>query len=155
MLIGVSGLMKSPVGTISTYRIDEALDLEGAGSCLLRGDTSVVRTRKGVMVTARFHVRVPTVCSRCLVQFDTSLALDMTEEFIPSSATHVPLVPGEEAFTISEDQELDLGEAMRQYLLLAIPLKPLCHPRCAGLCPGCGGDLNHGACTCALQKVGG
>lgn len=153
MRVKVSGLMKSPVGTISIYRIDETLDLEGAGSCLLRGDISLIRTRSGVMVAACFHVQVVVMCSRCLTQFEAPLALDMKEEFIPGSAVLVPRAPGEETFSITDYQELDLGEAMRQYLLLAIPLKPLCHPHCGGLCPGCGGNLNQGVCTCSLQKV--
>ncbi len=153
MRINVAGLMKSPAGTLDKYRIDETIDLEGVGSCLLQSEASLVRTRKGVMVTARLHVRVPAVCSRCLTQFEASLALDMTEEFLSSSAIRVPMVPGEEAFTITEGQELDLGEAMRQCLLPALPLKPLCHPRCAGLCPRCGSNLNGGTCACSLQEV--
>ena len=149
----MSGLMKSPVGTISIYGISETLCLEGAGSCLLRGETSLVRTQNGVLVAARFHVQVSAMCSRCLAQFEAPVALDMKEEFIPGSATRVPLVPGEEAFTITEDQELDTGEAMRQYLLLALPFKPLCQPYCAGLCPTCGSNLNQSACTCSPQEV--
>lgn len=153
MRVKVAGLMKSPAGTLETYRIEETINLEGAGSCLLQGDTGLVRTRKGVMVTARLHARVSAMCSRCLAQFEASLALDLNEEFLPGSAIRVPMVPGEEAFTITEGQELDLGEAMRQCLLPALPLKPLCHPRCAGLCPRCGGNLNGGTCACSLQEV--
>lgn len=148
MRIKVAGLMKSPVGTVSTYKIDETISLDRDDSCLLQGEASLVRTRKGVLVTASFPVRVPAVCSRCLREFEAPVALDMREEFLPVTATHAPLAPGEEAFAITGGLELDLGEAMRQYVVLALPLKPLCQPDCAGLCPRCGGNLNLGTCRC-------
>lgn len=44
---------------------------------------------------------------------------------------------------------LDLGEAVREELALAVPAFPLCRDDCAGLCPGCGADLNAGPCRCA------
>lgn len=72
--------MKSPVGTVNTYRIDETIDIGGEGGCLLRGDASLVRTRKGVLVTACFHAQVPQVCSRCLAEFDTPLSVEVQEE---------------------------------------------------------------------------
>ena len=44
---------------------------------------------------------------------------------------------------------IDLGEAVREELALAVPPYPLCREDCAGLCPRCGADLNAGACACA------
>jgi uncharacterized protein len=29
-----------------------------------------------------------------------------------------------------------------------MPIKYLCSDSCAGICPGCGADLNEGACGC-------
>lgn len=152
MRIKVAGLMKSSVGTVNTYQIDDTIGLDGDGSCLLQGEASLVRTQKGVLVIASFPVRVPLVCSRCLSQFEAPVALDMKEEFLPTSATHTPLAPGEEAFTITGGLEVDLGEAMRQYVVLALPLKPLCRPNCAGLCPRCGSNLNLGPCGCSPSQ---
>ena len=40
-----------------------------------------------------------------------------------------------------------------EQLQLNIPMKPLCRPDCAGLCPLCGADLNLGACDCS-EPVG-
>jgi uncharacterized protein len=36
-----------------------------------------------------------------------------------------------------------------EQLQLNIPMKPLCRPDCAGLCPTCGADLNQTRCACA------
>jgi len=45
------------------------------------------------------------------------------------------LPPPDEAgcFTIDEHQVIDLTEAVRQYALMAVPMKPLCREDCAGL----------------------
>lgn len=109
MRIKVAGLMKSPVSTLNTYRISETIKLEGDGSCQLQGDADLVRTREGVMVAASFRVRAPLLCSRCLDRFEIDLDLDVKEEFFPISSITAPLDPGEEAFTITAEQELDLG----------------------------------------------
>ena len=46
---------------------------------------------------------------------------------------------------------LDLREAIRQNLLLALPMKALCRENCAGLCSQCGKDLNEGSCDCVFE----
>ena len=48
---------------------------------------------------------------------------------------------------------LDLTEAMRQYILIAIPMKPLCREDCAELGSSCGSNLNQGECGCPSQPV--
>jgi uncharacterized protein len=58
----------------------------------------------------------------------------------------LPDEPG--AFRIDERHIIDLSEAVRQYTLLAVPMKPLCEAACAGICPTCGKNLNLGACRC-------
>jgi len=36
---------------------------------------------------------------------------------------------------------------VREYMLLEVPLNPLCKPDCKGLCPICGGNLNEEVCN--------
>ena len=36
-------------------------------------------------------------------------------------------------FIIDNNRSIDLTEAIRQYALLAMPMKPLCSPDCRGL----------------------
>lgn len=43
---------------------------------------------------------------------------------------------------------LDLSELVRQHLVLAVPMAPLCRRECRGLCPTCGADRNEGDCGC-------
>ena len=47
-----------------------------------------------------------------------------------------------------ENDEIDLGQLMREQFYLALPMKPLCRDDCRGLCPMCGTNLNGGTCEC-------
>jgi uncharacterized protein len=47
-----------------------------------------------------------------------------------------------------EADQLDLGEVVREQVLLALPLKPLCREDCRGLCPTCGRNRNQFPCGC-------
>ncbi len=49
--------------------------------------------------------------------------------------------------------QLDVTEVVRQHLVMAVPMAPLCRPDCRGLCPTCGADRNEGSCACAEDGV--
>jgi DUF177 domain-containing protein len=74
------------------------------------------------------------------------------ERFYPTVdvLTGAPLPPIEEddVFPIDEHHQVDLTEALRQSILLTVPMVSLCKEDCAGLCPQCGHDLNLGPCQC-------
>ena len=49
---------------------------------------------------------------------------------------------------VSFGRTLDLAPQVWETLLLLLPTKVLCREDCAGLCPGCGADLNEVPCSC-------
>jgi uncharacterized protein len=91
-------------------------------------------------------------CSRCVGSVRISIPISFEEEYVPildaTTGESVRLAPDDEAFRIDERFDLDLREALRQYILISEPVKPLCNPDCAGLCPVCGADLNEGPHEC-------
>jgi len=116
-----------------------------------------MRTDRAILAEGKLHTEVEVACSRCLSLFRCPLALNVEEEYFPVidvvSGASLPL-PGEPScFAIDEHHILDLTEAIRQYALLAMPMKPLCRANCAGLCPNCGHNLNQGPCGCLSQKT--
>ncbi len=56
-------------------------------------------------------------------------------------------------FLIDEHHILNLCEALRQQLVIAEPMQPLCKEECAGLCQVCGQDKNGGSCACASGEL--
>jgi uncharacterized protein len=45
-----------------------------------------------------------------------------------------------------EDGQVDLAPVVREYLLLEMPINPVCKADCRGLCPICGNDLSQERC---------
>ena len=47
---------------------------------------------------------------------------------------------------VPEDGNIDLEWLVREYLLVEVPISPLCKPDCKGLCSVCGENLNLNVC---------
>ena len=157
MKINVAQLLKAPIGSTRSYKMNKVMDITGDGiGSLVRSEIRLTRTDRGILARTMLHTEVEVTCSRCLSQFICPLTLSFEEEFFPTIdvTTGMPLpVPDEPGcFSIDEHHILDLTEAIRQYVLLAIPMKPLCKDDCAGLCPNCGHNLNEGICSCSPQE---
>jgi uncharacterized protein len=156
MRINVSQQLKSSIGSIRNYEVSEVVSIAG-GDSMVEGKVTLVRTDRGILTEATLHTEVEVTCSRCLSLFDYPLTLSIEEEYFPitdvvsGTSLSLPEEPG--CFTIDEHHVLDLTEAIRQYALLVIPMKPLCGQDCAGLCPTCGHNLNQGPCDCLPQQA--
>jgi uncharacterized protein len=149
--------LREPVGTVTHYEIRESKPLAQGGDSLseLTGGVDLMRTDKGILVSAVLHCTVAAKCSRCLNDMSYPLTLTFQEEYFPtvdaSTGELLPLTADPDAFLIDTHQGLDLTEAVRQYRLIAEPMQPLCKPDCLGLCPRCGRNLNQGPCGCPSQ----
>ena len=153
--INVSQLLKAPLGTTRNYAVEEEVDILGENR-VVHGEVELTRSDRSILVHGLLQVDVELECGRCVTKFTAPLTLDIQEEFIPKiSAGGEPLPQPEdkEVFAIDERNMLDLLEAVRQYASLAVPMKPLCKPDCAGLCPVCGHNLNRGECPCPPQDT--
>ena len=156
MQINVSQLLKEAIGSAREYEVNETINVAGGG-CEVQGEVKLVRTDRGIMVKGKLQTVVEVTCSRCLSLFNCPLVLNIEEEYFPTtdvvSGDSLPLPEEPGYFIIDERYVLDLTEATRQYLMLAIPMKPLCREDCAGLCSRCGYNLNQGPCDCRPQEI--
>jgi uncharacterized protein len=158
MEINVSQLLREPIGSVRDYEINEDADISGdGGGRLVQGKVRLMRTPRSILAECALGTDVELTCSRCLSPFRYPVTLNFKEEYLPTIdvVSGAPLPPPEEAgaFTIDEHHILNLTEAVRQYTLLATPMKPLCHEDCAGLCPSCGHNLNEGRCDCTAPTI--
>jgi len=158
MDMNVSQLLRDPIGSTRDFQIDELIDINGDGkSHKIQGKCNLLRTQRSILVKCLLKTEVDLTCSRCLGKFRQPLKIKLEEEFFPTLdiQNDAPLPQPEEAsaFTIDEQHTLDLTEAIRQYSLLAIPMKALCKKDCSGLCPTCGKNLNEGKCDCPAQDI--
>lgn len=108
--------------------------------------------------------RISRECVRCLARFEDSLSLPVDIQFQKLSDAVIPYkakgkgikgqnisvdesVPDEEVYPITGN-DLDFLPAIREHVILATPLQPLCKDNCLGLCQKCGINLNEGLCGC-------
>jgi len=52
-----------------------------------------------------------------------------------------------------ETDKIELDDDIRDYAILAVPMKKLCSEECKGLCPNCGKNLNDGPCNCTKEAI--
>ena len=156
MLINVSQLLRAPIGATGSCEVAETVDIAGSES-MVQGEVKLVYTGWGILVKGALQGTIEIICSRCLSLFSYPVTLNIEEEYFAAtdvvSGAAVPLPEEPGYFTIDERYVLDLTEAVQQYMLLVIPMKPLCRESCAGLCPDCGHNLNEGICGCLSQEV--
>jgi len=161
MIYNVAQLLKAPVGTAQRVDLDseDQLELDDDTAQLagaVSGKVRLHRTNQGVFVDGTADVPVELECTRCLKKFTTVIPVPIRELFYPTIdvETGVPVpspVDDDLSYPIDHNHVLDLREAIRQNLLLALPMKALCRENCAGLCPQCGQDLNEGSCDCVFE----
>jgi uncharacterized protein len=127
--VNVAQLLKEPVGSKRRYRIDEVLDQHEG---LAQGSVTLTRTGQGVLVQGELTLLVELVCSRCLEDFSYAMNYTIEEEFL-QERNDLPSPEELDDVTIDSDNILDLGEIIRQYAVLNLPMKALCTAQCSAL----------------------
>ena len=158
MELNVSQLLMEPSGSSREYPLDDPLLLpERQDFVRVLGTVAMLRTNKSIWVSAALHSALESQCGRCLAEYSHPIQFQLEEEYIPSlnpltGARVTPPSDGSDFYLIDENHILDLTEPVREYVMMEDPMKPLCKPDCAGLCAGCGADLNHEQCDCEAAR---
>jgi len=144
-------LLEEPVGSKMRFDIDEAQQrlAEDLLVEFVRGTVEFTRTNRGIFGEGQLNSQVQLECARCLETFPQPIDFHLEAQFgLP------PIKPqGGPMFPIGVKGILDLTEALREQVLLALPMRPLCSPDCRGLCSGCGKNLNEGPCDCVQEVI--
>jgi uncharacterized protein len=158
MQINVSQLLQEPIGSTREHEINAEAEIIGDGNTYdVRGTCRLMKTQRSVLIKCALDAEVELTCNRCLSSFRHPLKIKFEEEYVPTVDINsgVTLPPPEDAgsFIIDERHNIDLSEAVRQYSLMAVPMKALCDEDCAGLCQKCGKNLNQGKCVCPSENT--
>jgi len=147
----VAGLLADPLGTIRDLGVlGPPLDLgpELRQAKGVEGEVRLTRTNRGLLVHGRLSTAVWQTCSRCLREIEWPVEIEIEEEALPSIdfASGLALDIGAEpdALRLNDHHELELEGEIRDAILLAEPIAPLCREDCPGLCVECGRELAGG-----------
>ncbi|MFT4263350.1 MAG: DUF177 domain-containing protein [Nocardioides sp.] len=99
----------------------------------------------GVLVTAEASAALAGECVRCLEPIDDEIDVRFQELYMYDDTRDAATLddgPGSEDVSLTDGDLIDLEPALRDAVVLDLPLQPLCRPDCAGLCAECGANLN-------------
>ncbi len=115
------------------------------------------RTPKGINVKGRIEASVALFCSRCLREYIYPIVSEFNERLIfgryAPYEEETELVADEMDISFITEEGVELEDIVEEQIWLNIPLKPLCHDDCKGLCEKCGADLNEGECGCNRSAI--
>ncbi|MES9540955.1 DUF177 domain-containing protein [Spirillospora sp. NPDC049024] len=94
---------------------------------------------EGVLVTGTATVPLKGECSRCLDPIASTFEADFQELFVYDDTRSGGNADDDELRL--EGDIIDLEPVLRDAVVLALPLSPLCRDDCPGLCPDCGARL--------------
>ncbi|MFS4103513.1 YceD family protein [Streptomyces sp. PD-S100-1] len=112
-------------------------------------DIRLESVMEGVLVTGTARARAEGECVRCLEPVGLELEADFQELFSYPNADdrgRVIAEPGDDAEDdedrfFLEDGLFDLEPLLRDAVVLALPMQPVCQDDCPGLCSECGARL--------------
>jgi uncharacterized protein len=147
------------IGQVRRAAFDEVVDSKTEDvnfDAPVTGNVEVDRTTQTLRLRGKLATTAPFVCGRCLTQYRQDLTIAVEEEFLvggtPASREGA-LGPEDFVVPLGQDLVLDVTEAFRQHLLLAVPMVPICRPDCRGLCSQCGRNLNEQDCGCEPMET--
>jgi uncharacterized protein len=109
-----------------------------------------------ILVEGSIRTAVKLECARCLVDYVCPLEFSFIEEFLPEGSPELSehdTLSWEDLsrFSFSGDI-IDIYEMIRQNIITAVPVKPLCSEDCKGLCINCGKSRNTESCSCPVEE---
>jgi uncharacterized protein len=123
--------------------------LEFDGPVALRLD--VQQAGADVVARGRVSGTASLACRRCTQPVRHEFDEELT--FVFRSGATAAEAEAEEVYALPErTQEIDLGVALREHLLLAVPEYVICAETCRGFCPRCGTNLNEASCDCVEEE---
>jgi uncharacterized protein len=159
MRIDIKELDSGPVriqGEVSPLELGlESTD----GKVLQPVSVKAVAEKHGLQIRVRGNLAaaLELTCARCLDPVKMDL-LPEFDQFYQSNAGST--LTGEIALTKKDTDiaffngnYIELVDILREQILLALPMKPVCREECRGLCPHCGGNRNLKDCRCEFTDL--
>jgi uncharacterized protein len=143
LVLDTRELPRRPGSMRALNRVDEApadLGVEMIGvpeGSDLQLDLELTSVSEGVYVSGSVSGTVVGECGRCLREITDSIDVRIQELYAYPDSTTEETTDEDEVGRMQGDL-IDLEPAVRDAVVLMLPISPLCRPDCPGLCPDCG-----------------
>ncbi len=116
------------------------------GPIMIKG--TAINTGTCFRLQGEINCSLKCICDRCLDDFITTGNYSFTEEY-----TKDELLAKTENMNYFSGDIINIGDLVRDTIILAQPVKYLCRPNCKGLCSVCGANLNKTECGCNRESI--
>lgn len=162
MFIEVQELERHPVDFQEEFlpgAVDFGPDMQQSGALRAVGRVQLIEEHhskhmvlKDIRLSGSLKTRLQMACARCLdpVFRDVERKFDLLYRPLGSDAgrEELSVTAAEAEVSYYQGEGLLLEDALREQVLLAVPLKITCREDCKGLCSSCGKNLNAEQCSC-------
>lgn len=101
-------------------------------------------------VSSKFKVKYQ--CDRCGKEFNSKLNSEYKMVYLmnekPAETDSIFVT-----YLSKTEDKIEIKNDVREFALLAVPMKNLCKEDCKGLCYKCGADLNTEQCKCTNDEI--
>jgi DUF177 domain-containing protein len=115
---------------------------------------TVVAEKHGLQIRVRGHITaaLELTCARCLDPVKMGLSPEFDQFYQPNAGSNltgeIALTKKDTDIAFFNGNFIDVVDILREQILLALPMKPVCREDCRGFCPYCGGNRNLKDCGC-------
>jgi uncharacterized protein len=121
---------------------------------IISSNIEVNKVGEKFIVKGKIKTAILLECSRCLKKFEYNIDCNFRLIYLKNIKFKEGEISKEEIDEVMlTDDILNIGDDIRQTIILEIPMKPICKESCKGLCANCGKDLNFGKCNCKFEKT--
>lgn len=166
MFISVQDLEVKPVEFAESFApgtMDFGNDISQQGAITAKGRAELIEEHHGgkntvqdIRVVGKFSGRMQMHCARCLEPVANEVKESFDLLYRPMKAVkqgeEVSINEAETEIGFYQGNGLELGDVIKEQVLLAMPVKPLCREDCKGLCAHCGQNQNTGSCGCQQER---
>lgn len=152
-------MIKIKISNLANGRYD--YDFEGKASDLeiyepyignFKTDVALTKFDNQIILDSETGITANLICDRCAKEFHS--VIKSYYRMIYLFRTNYNDNEKEDIIYLHPDKDkIDLDKDIRDYAILAVPMKKLCSDDCKGLCPKCGKNLNEGSCNCSEKII--
>ncbi len=108
-------------------------------------------------VNGEIIAAIETECSRCLLAVNENLKISFSVSFVtPENYTaerEAEIGVDDLPIAVFDGDKIDIGELVREQILLNLPEQNFCREDCRGLCQKCGANRNLINCNCLDEET--
>ncbi len=115
-------------------------------------DVEINKVHNQLILDSSILVNTVFECDRCTASFSRPLRAEYEMVYM-LRVEPVETESDNIAYLSAEADSIDISDDVKDFAILAVPMKKLCSEECKGLCSRCGKNLNEGDCSCSKNET--